>query len=397
MLYISNIYGAEIFGRYSISLALWQLLILVFSFGLPLTMVKLTADTRFYNHGRPINSYLQKSAFLLLFSAFFCTLIIQLTKEWLAIQVFNDFELIKYFEYLSYCIGFGIFHLFFVEFIRGKQLFKKYALFYYVLPYVITIPLLFVFNNLGLPESNTIFAYVLSISVLAIILFLNVPLKKTKELKNYPQKDLLNLSLPLLFSALFIFLSNWTDVFMLGAMATKSEVGVYNVAYKLAAISLIVINAVNTVIAPRISELYSNNQISQISDEVKKATRLIALVTLPVVLVLIIFSKQFLNFFGEDFISGQRVLLVLSIGFLFNALSGSVGQVLSMTQHQKQLRNFTIVSTIFNVILNYILINSHGVLGAALASVLSNILLNAMCIYYIKKKFDFYAFIFFHK
>lgn len=390
MIYISNIYGAEVFGRYSLSVTLWQFLILIFSLGLPQAILKLTADISHY-YKEPISNYLTQSAKLLFFSGIICSVLIFFLKDWLAIVLFNDSNLIPYFKYLSFFLSFGICHTFLTEFIRGKQRFIQYGLFIYVLPYVLLFVFLFLFKKLEFKESSTFLSFLMGFSVLCFIMLIYFP--REKAVKDYPYNKLLSLSFPMLLSAAFIFISNWTDVFMLGAMVSKKEVGIYNAAYKLATVALVVINAVNTVLAPKISELYSKNKIEEIQDEVQKATKLITLTTVPIVIVLIFFRSFLLGLFGDDFKEeGQPVLIVVSLGLLFNALSGSIAQVLNMTKHQKELRAFTIISAVCNVVLNYFLISRQGILGAAIASLISNIVLNLLGIIYIKKKFNFYTF-----
>ena len=392
MMYISNMYGAAAYGRYSISLTLWQFLVLVFSLGLPNTIVKLTADHRFYKDGKPQNQYLNKSLILVVFSGVLCALLLFFSKEWLALTVFKDRYLIGYFKILSYFIVFGILYFFLLEFIRGKKSFTRFSVFQNVLPYLILIPLLFFFKKYNLSESNIIFAYAFSLSILGLILLVYYP-RKTNLETNYSYKSIFSLSLPLLFSAAFIFISNWTDIFMLGNMVSKKDVGIYNASYKLASIALVVINSINIILAPKISDLFSRDKIDEINIEVQKATKLVSLITIPMVLVLIIFSEQLLSLFGPEFVEGKSALIIISVGLLFNALSGSVGQILSMTNHQKTLRNYTIVSAVLNIIMNYFFIKSYGFVGAALASVISNIFLNTICIIYIKKKFNFYTFL----
>lgn len=391
MIYISNMYGAAAYGRYSISLTIWQFLILIFSLGLPSTIVKLTADHRFFYLGQPQNQYLNKSIKIIILSGILCSILLFVLKEWLALTVFKDFYLIEYFKILSYFIGFGILNFFLLEFLRGKKQFSSFGLFQNVLPYLILLPLLFLFKKFNLSESNIIFAYAFSLSIIGLILLVFFP-KKSKVKKDYAYKNIFRLSFPLLFSAAFIFISNWTDIFMLGNMVSTKDVGIYNASYKLATIALVVINSINVVLAPKISELFSQNKIEEINIEVQKATKLVSLITIPMVLVLIVFSEQLLGLFGAEFVEGKYALIIISIGLLFNALSGSVGQILSMTSHQKTLRNFTIVSAILNVILNYFLIKSYGFVGAALASVISNIFLNTVCVIYIKREFNFYTF-----
>jgi O-antigen/teichoic acid export membrane protein len=385
IIYISNVYGAEAFGRYSLSVTLWQLLILIFSLGIPQAILKLTADTNSYDEA-PQSNYLSKASKTLLVSASVCSLALFFLKEWLAISVFNDPNLIFYFKYISLFVILGIFHSFLTEFLRGKQDFIKYGLFVYVLPYLLLLAFMYLFKISGYPEHSTILSFLLAFGFLAIILLFYFP--RSRAQKDYPYKKLFALSFPMLFSAAFMFISNWTDIFMLGAMVSKKDVGIYNAAYKLATIALIVINAVNTVLAPKISELYGKNQLRSIGKEVQRGTRLIVIFTVPIVVVLILFRKSLLGFFGGEFVdSGQEVLIVVSLGLLFNALSGSVGQVLNMTQHQKELRNFTIISAISNALLNYFLIKNFGIIGAAIASLMSNMLLNILCVIFVYKKY----------
>jgi O-antigen/teichoic acid export membrane protein len=179
---------------------------------------------------------------------------------------------------------------------------------------------------------------------------------------------------------------------MLGAMVSKSELGVYNVAFKLASLALIIIASVNTVLAPKIAKLFSDNNIEGIKIEVQKATKLITWVAFPLVMILILFRTKILLLFGDEFVIGSQTLVIISLGMLFNAMSGSVGQVLNMTNNQKQFRNFTLISAFINVILNFYLIKSSGIKGAAIASLLSSMIINILCIIYIKRKYGFYAF-----
>jgi O-antigen/teichoic acid export membrane protein len=62
-----------------------------------------------------------------------------------------------------------------------------------------------------------------------------------------------------------------------------------------------------------------------------------------------------------------------------------------MTNNQIVLRNITFLVFIINVILNLLLIPNYGINGAAIASLVSNIVINLLCVYYIKKKLGFYT------
>jgi O-antigen/teichoic acid export membrane protein len=105
-----------------------------------------------------------------------------------------------------------------------------------------------------------------------------------------------------------------------------------------------------------------------------------------VVSVLVIFSSFFLNLFGEGFLSGVSVLLILCIGQLINSLSGSVGVIMQMIGEQKVYQNLIISALVINLVLTFLLTPLYGGIGAATATVVSMIFWNIAGAYYLKQK-----------
>ena len=79
------------------------------------------------------------------------------------------------------------------------------------------------------------------------------------------------------------------------------------------------------------------------------------------------------------------------IGGGVNAITGSVGVLMNMTNHHVALQKFTLFSAIINVLLNYFLISYIGVIGAAISTIISAMVLNLLCVLKIKREFGFYA------
>lgn len=389
ILLIGNEYGAEVYGRFSIVQTVLQFAIVIFSFGMDALIVKLTADVRFFEAAKPKNNYLLSGLLFVVTSGIVGAALFYLLRKPLAYGVFKEEALIPYVALLALFFLGVLLHNFFSEFLRGTHKFITYGLVKFFLPPLIFLGLMYYFTAQSWEESSIFLAYLLGFCLLLLPLVFAIPFKSIWTPKRHSYKQMLKVSFPMMFSAAFLFLSNWTDIFMLGAMVEKAEVGIYNIAYKLAIITLLAIHAINTIIAPRISMYYSKGDVKGIKKEVQSATRIITYISLPVVLILIVFGKYLLSWFGPEFVEGYPVLVIVSLGLLFNAMSGSVAQVLNMTNHQKTLRNFTLISVFVNILANYILITTIGYIGAAYASVLSNIILNVLCILYIKKQFKF--------
>ena len=188
----------------------------------------------------------------------------------------------------------------------------------------------------------------------------------------------------------------WTDKIMLGIFGSSTDVGIYAVSAKIASVTILSLFAINSIVAPKFSEFYTKNKLDKLFETVKYANKLILLTSLPIAIIIFLFPEQILNIFGSEFASGKLALLILTIGFLFNALSGSVGYLLQMTDNQKTYQTIILISALLNVILNWFLIPRFGVNGAAFASMISMIFWNLSSIIVVKRKFGFFTIRFFN-
>ena len=73
-------------------------------------------------------------------------------------------------------------------------------------------------------------------------------------------------------------------------------------------------------------------------------------------------------------------MIVLSVGQLFAAFSGSTVILMNMTGKEKAVLYLLIISVVINLLLNYYLIPVLGINGAAFATSFSTILLNLLAV-----------------
>lgn len=389
---ITNLFNAETYGLVSLAQMIISFSAMLFGLGIDTAIVKLGSMKRYYSNGMLKSDFLTKSLIITLISSVLCSLILYFFRDLIAISLFNNKNFSTYLLAISFLFFLFIFHKLAISFLTVEGKFTKYGNFYFLFPNLFILIFILIIYKFQLPDFYIIIGYLFSYGIFGLILiasFFKIPTKVESKISYF---SILNLSTPMMISSSFLFISNWTDTFMLGAMVSKSELGVYNVAFKLSTLALIIIASVNTVLAPKISKLYSEKNIDGIKMEVQKATKIITYIALPLVGTLILFKNQILSLFGDEFVFGGTTLVIISLGMLFSAMSGSVGLVLNMTNHQKQFRNFTIISAIVNILLNYLLIKNYGIEGAAIASLISTIILNLLCVLFIKKKFYFNSF-----
>jgi O-antigen/teichoic acid export membrane protein len=220
-------------------------------------------------------------------------------------------------------------------------------------------------------------------------LFKNFQARETKEVNkgvHLSYKEVLKRSAPMAISAASFLLMQSLDVFMLARFTEYETVAYYSVAVKLTLLVSIVLSSVNAVIAPQIAEDFASQQMQLLKSKIKRSTRLILLITLPIIILIGLFANIILSFFGEGYQMAYYALIILLGGQIINAFCGSIGVYLNMTGKQKVFQ-FILVSALgINVILNYILIPLYGMTGAAIATSVSMILWNIVAVIYVYRK-----------
>lgn len=387
---ITRFFGIDTFGNYSLVFALSQIVALFFTLGIPNTLIKIIG-----NHN--LNLLQAKKLMIkglkgaLIFSII-PILIFYFGSEFISQTFFHNIQLRNYFLIVAVSIPLFIVHEIFLYFFIATKNFMKYNLFMFVIPNMLLMLFIYLFHNFEKDNHYTFMSFSIAICLTVLIEAITIfELKPQKETISISTFDLIKTASPLLFSGLFLYLLNYTNVIMLGIMTDETQVGIYNIAYKIGSVGFLVIVSVSTIITPKMAELYGQGKLLELKKLTHYSTRLIALLSIPIVVMLIFFSKYILSFWGEEVIQGSNTMIIVSLGVLFSAITGNVDQILNMTENQKILRNITITSFFINLGLSYLLIPLYGIQGAAVASLLTNILINILCIYYIKKKLGFYT------
>ena len=106
---------------------------------------------------------------------------------------------------------------------------------------------------------------------------------------------------------------------------------------------------------------------------VQQVTKGLGLIGILPLIGFIFFGDFVLSFWGEEFSNGYWALLIMSVGQFFNIATGAAGSMLNMCGFEKEQRNISIISAVFNLLANYFLIKNYGLLGAAVATAVTTI------------------------
>ena len=185
-------------------------------------------------------------------------------------------------------------------------------------------------------------------------------------------------SSPMALSAIAYFIMQSIDIIILSIYEGFDQIAYYSVSVKLAMLTTLALMSVNIVIAPRIAEIYENQKMQKLQMLIKHSTRIIFLISICVLSVLFFFSEEILGLFGQGYVIANNALLFLLAAQFFNALSGPGAIYLNMTGRQKTLNKILVSALIINISLNFYLIPTQGINGAAIATLVSLIIWNTI-------------------
>jgi O-antigen/teichoic acid export membrane protein len=203
--------------------------------------------------------------------------------------------------------------------------------------------------------------------------------------RKYRSSEWIRVALPLLMISGFLMILSQIDIIMVGALLDTTKAGIYSAANRLATLISFGLVAVNTIAAPMISELYAQGKIKELQRIVSLGSWGILAFSLPASIIILSGGKFILGLFGSAFTAGYSALVILTLGQLVNALSGSVGFLMTMTGQQKEAAKIVGTSAILNVLLNGFLIPRLGIIGAAVATSLSTATWNIAMLHYVLK------------
>ena len=198
-------------------------------------------------------------------------------------------------------------------------------------------------------------------------------------------KYLLKEALPLALSSVIWVIYYQTDKVMLSIMQGDAPVGIYSAAYKLCEPFSLISSALMISLFPLMSAYFKSSK-----DRVIKSYRLsfkyISIIMLPIAIGTTLLADQIiLLIYKAPFAASITVLQILIWSMVFTSLNFVLSNLLVSMDKQKLYTISTGLCAITNVTLNFFLIPVLSYNGAAIATVVTNVVLFGACFYFVSK------------
>ena len=184
---------------------------------------------------------------------------------------------------------------------------------------------------------------------------------------------------------------NMLDTTMLGKIIVdKAETGYYEQSQKIVRVLLTLVTSLGTVMVPRMASMFANGENKKINEYMKKSFNFTYLLSFPIMFGLIAISRDFVPwFFGPGYTKVIVLMDIIAPIILLMGVANIIGtQYLLPTKRQKEFTISVLLGVIVNFILNFIMINLWSSIGACIATVLSQLVVDIAQIYFVRNEID---------
>lgn len=259
-----------------------------------------------------------------------------------------------------------------IEYFTGFRQMERYAIFI-IAQSVGEIALISyaILNNYG------ILGAMISLTLTKIFLFVIPLLRISSEVRickpDYTMlKTYLMFSLPLLPFTLSQWIIDLSNRYVIEHFMNLNAVGIYSAACGIGTLVSFFYAPISIVLLPTITSLHENGNAEELKTHLKYSLNFFLMFAIPSLFGLSILSKVLLTSLSTpEFATGYLIIPVITFGTIIQRSSWIFSNILMLFKKSKMIATIYIFSALSNIILNAILVPSIGIMGAAIATLIS--------------------------
>jgi len=390
---VARWFGPSAYGQFSLGFTLFTILSIFSVFGLDNALLKYMPDySRLGKQNSQVN-LLYSATTIGITTSGVISIALFFSSSYLSNSLFDDGGVQQLIKIFSFAIPAYVLTTILCAALQSKHdVFIRVSAKYFSEP-VSKLFITFILLMFGLNIEAAAIGVVLSLWISVFISFYGVKLYlKRSSLSFYGAhgvidsiKQLYKYSSPLMVGLLFVTIANKSDFILLGYFQSSYEVGLYAAAFQTTAIIIIILQTVESVVAPHLSEALSHSNSHNINKLYTMSLRWVLVIGIPVFVFFLLHTEYILSMFGDEFVGASAAFTILVFGHFMNLATGSSNYILLFLGKTKYVMLNQIVNSLMLLSLNFILIKEYSLIGAAVSMLISTIVLNIIRIYQVYK------------
>jgi O-antigen/teichoic acid export membrane protein len=212
------------------------------------------------------------------------------------------------------------------------------------------------------------------------------PAELARDKPEYAKTDWLQPAVPVMFIVVADSLMSRSGVIVLGLTGNLVEAGVFAVALSMSLLTALPRMAVAAAFAPTVSDLYARDDHAGLEALSGKASVLSLLGTLGIAVPLLALNTPLLALFGQTFVAGAPIVVVLVLAQVFAAACGPQQHLITMTGNERSGAAIMFVCAIANLAVCLLAIKPFGTMGVALGMAATLVVWNVAMGIYIRRR-----------
>jgi len=201
-------------------------------------------------------------------------------------------------------------------------------------------------------------------------------------------KQVLLLSLPFALYGIFQRLFTYLDSVLISYFSGDYYVGIYQVAFKIIFALQFLPMAFIASLYPAMSYYWLNNK-EQLAIAFRRSLDYLLLISVPISTAIFLLANEVILIFKDNYLEAVWPLRISILALIFVFINFPIGSLLNACDKQVRNTRNMLITLIFSVILNIILINKYQALGASIVVLVSNILMFVLGIVECRKIIDY--------
>lgn len=241
----------------------------------------------------------------------------------------------------------------------------------------------------GLNVMAFAFLYIIS-SVVVLIYALSVYIIKFRlppiEIDYNFWRTAIMAALPLSLVSIFTLIAFRIDTVLLSILKTSVEVGYYSASYRLMEVLLFIPGVFSTAIFPAFSTFFVSSEDS-LKYAYKKSFKYLTILSLPLSVGVTLLAPQIILFIYPQYTPSILILQILIWTIPLTFLNYIFGTIMPAMNRQNLLLKIAFITMIANISLNLIFIPIYSYIGAAVVTLISELLGFALCFHVLSRSF----------
>lgn len=249
------------------------------------------------------------------------------------------------------------------------------------------------FNVISKPTFVYCLAYAYLLQLLAMMIYaFNVKTPCFRFVIPHNIRDIFGYSLFIIVSGGVAVMLVDFDKVMIAGYLDVSQNALYSVAIFIATVIIVPSRAMTQIIYPITAKLMSENKQEELNDLYKKSAINLQVIGGLLMLGIFVNINQVYLIIPDKYATGTLVVFLIGLSKFYDLILGNNNAIILNSKYYKAVLAFGFLLVFLMIVLNRILIPMYGIVGAALATLISVLVYNTIKLLFVVRRMHLYPF-----